>query len=150
MSARAYVSLGSNQGDRRALLGEARERLAVADGIRLTSTSAVIETAPVDVVDQPDFLNQVLGLDVDLDARGLLDACLSIERAMGRDREAGPRRGPRTIDLDVLLFDGRSIDEEGLVVPHPRLARRAFFLELLDQVGAPAAWLPAATVEATR
>lgn len=147
---RAYVSLGSNLGEREALLGEARERLMATPGVRLVSASSVIETDPVDVVDQPDFLNQVVGLEVDLVPRELLEACLSIERGMGRDRSQGPPRGPRTIDLDVLLFDGRSIDEPGLVVPHPRLARRRFFLELLGEAGAPEAWIPAAVAEAGR
>ncbi len=143
MSARAYLGLGSNLGDRAATLGEARQRLIDAPGMRVVSASSVIETDPVDVVDQPDFLNQVVGLDVDLDPRALLDTCLAIERAMGRDRSASPPKGPRTIDLDVLLFDGRSIDEPGLTVPHPRLAERGFLLGLLAEIGAPAAWIPA-------
>lgn len=143
MSVRAYVSLGSNLGDRTALLGEARQRLIDAPGVRLVSCSSVAETDPVDVVDQPDFLNQVLGLDVDLDPRALLEACLAIERGMGRDRAEGPPRGPRTIDIDVLLFGGRAIEEEGLLVPHPRLAERGFFLDLLGEAGAPGAWIPA-------
>lgn len=142
MNARAYLSLGSNLGERGAALGEARRRLVDAAGVRLVSTSAVAETDPVDVVDQPDFLNQVVGLDVELSARETLELCLSIERAMGRDRSEGPPKGPRTIDLDLLLFDGRSIDEPGLTVPHPRLAERDFLLRLLAEVGAPRTWIP--------
>lgn len=150
MTARAYLSLGSNLGDRAALLGEARERLIGTGGLRLVSTSSAIETEPVDVVDQPDFVNQVVGVDTELEPRALLEACLAVERAMGRDRSEGPPRGPRTIDLDVLLYDGREIVEPGLIVPHPRLARRGFFLDLLREAGAPEPWIPAATAGAPR
>jgi 2-amino-4-hydroxy-6-hydroxymethyldihydropteridine diphosphokinase len=103
----------------------------------------VIETDPVDVTDQPRFLNQVLAVDTPLAPRALLVACLDVERALGRDRTAGPRRGPRTIDVDVLLYGGISIDEPGLTIPHPRLAGRPFFLELCRAAGAPEAWIPA-------
>ena len=143
MIRRTFLSLGSNLGDRVERLGAARAALIARDDIRLTAMSPVIETDPVDVTDQPRFLNQVLALDTPLAARGLLDACLDIECGMGRDRSSGPRRGPRTIDVDVLLYGGLSIDEPGLTVPHPRLAERPFFLELCRRVGAPDAWLPA-------
>lgn len=139
---RAYVSLGANLGDRARTLGEARARLMGTDGLRVVSMSAVLETAPVDVLDQPDFLNQVVGLDTTRGPRGLLEACLAIERALGRDRTAGPPKGPRTIDLDVLLYGGVEVDEEGLTIPHSRLAERPFFLELCRRAGAPAGWLP--------
>jgi 2-amino-4-hydroxy-6-hydroxymethyldihydropteridine diphosphokinase len=143
-AARAYVSLGANLGDRARGLGLARASLFGRPGIRLVATSAVVETAPVDVLDQPDFLNQVVAVETTLSARDLLEACLEIERGLGRDRTAGPPRGPRTIDLDLLLYDGRVIDEQGLTVPHPRLSARPFFLALLREIGAPSAWLPAA------
>ncbi|MDX1661918.1 MAG: 2-amino-4-hydroxy-6-hydroxymethyldihydropteridine diphosphokinase [Gemmatimonadota bacterium] len=142
MSTRAYLSLGSNLGDRAMALGEARRRLVDAPDLRLVAASAVVETAPVDLLDQPDFLNQVVGLDVDLSPERTLETCLAIERGMGRDRSESPPGGPRTIDLDLLLYGGRSIDEPGLTVPHPRLAERGFLLRLLDQVGAPASWIP--------
>ena len=141
--ARAYVSLGANVGDRAANLGRARSAIVAREGIRLAACSSVVETAPVDVLDQPEFLNQVLALETSLEPRALLEACLAVERELGRDRASGPRRGPRTIDLDVLLFEGRAIDEPGLSVPHGRLARRPFFLALLREVGAPADWIPA-------
>ena len=141
-AARAYVSLGTNLGDRTSNLADARLRLIRVAAIRLVSLSAVAETAPVDVTRQPDFLNQVAGLDTTSDPRGLLDTCLEIERALGRDRTAGPPRGPRIIDLDVLLYDGSRFDEEGLTIPHPRLARRPFLLALCRQAGAPFEWLP--------
>jgi 2-amino-4-hydroxy-6-hydroxymethyldihydropteridine diphosphokinase len=140
---RAYLSLGSNLGDRAERLGAARAALIARDDLRLAALSPVTETDPVDVTDQPRFLNQVVAVDTVLAPRGLLDACLGIERDLGRDRSAGPRRGPRTIDLDVLLYEGLSIDEPGLTVPHSRLAERPFFLDLCRAAGAPEAWLPA-------
>jgi 2-amino-4-hydroxy-6-hydroxymethyldihydropteridine diphosphokinase len=140
---RAYLSLGSNMGDRGDRLGAARAALLARDDLRLTAFSPVVETEPVDVSDQPRFLNQVLAVDTPLAPRALLDVCLGIERDMGRDRSQGPRRGPRTIDIDILLFAGRSIEEPGLGVPHPRLAGRPFFLYLCRAAGAPEAWLPA-------
>ncbi len=140
---RAFLSLGSNLGDRVEMLGAARSALIARGGIRLAAFSPVIETDPVDVTDQPQFLNQVLSVDTHLSPHGLLDACLGVERAMGRDRSAGPRRGPRTIDVDILLYAGLSIDEPGLTVPHPRLAARPFFVELCRAAGAPETWLPA-------
>ena len=140
---RAYLSLGSNLGDRVERLGAARAALIARGDLRLTATSPVIETDPVDVTDQPRFLNQVVAVDTRLAPRGLLEACLAVERELGRDRSAGPRRGPRTIDVDVLLYDGISIGEPGLTIPHPRLAGRPFFLELCRAAGAPEAWLPA-------
>lgn len=139
---RAYVSLGSNLGERARSLGDARSLLIAEPRVRLVSCSATIETDPVDVLDQPRFLNQVLGIETALGPRGLLDLCLGVERGLGRDRRAAPPRGPRTIDLDLLLYDGREIDEPGLTVPHPRLAARGFFLDLCRQAGAPTAWLP--------
>ncbi|HEU4463891.1 MAG TPA: 2-amino-4-hydroxy-6-hydroxymethyldihydropteridine diphosphokinase [Gemmatimonadota bacterium] len=140
---RAFLSLGSNLGDRDEMLGAARADLIARDGIRLAAFSPVVETDPVDVTDQPRFLNQVLAVDTRLAPRGLLEVCLDVERGLGRDRSAGPRRGPRTIDVDVLLFDGLSIDEPGLAVPHPRLAARPFFVALCRAAGAPETWLPA-------
>jgi 2-amino-4-hydroxy-6-hydroxymethyldihydropteridine diphosphokinase len=140
---RAYLSLGSNMGDRSERLGAARAALLACDDLRLTAFSSVVETEPVDVIDQPRFLNQVLAVDTRLEPRALLDICLAIERDMGRDRSKGPRRGPRTIDIDILLYGGRSIEEPGLTVPHPRLGGRPFFLYLCRDAGAPEAWLPA-------
>jgi 2-amino-4-hydroxy-6-hydroxymethyldihydropteridine diphosphokinase len=140
---RAYLSLGSNLGDRAERLGAARAALIARKDLRLVAFSPVVETDPVDVIDQPRFLNQVLAIDTRLEPRGLLDACLAIERGMGRDRSSGRRRGPRTIDIDVLLYDGRSVDEPGLTLPHAELGARPFFLELCRATGAPEAWLPA-------
>ena len=139
---RTYLSLGSNLGERAKNLGMARAALLAVDGTRLGSCSAVVETTPVDYLEQPDFLNQVIGLDTVLEPRQLLDTCLKIEQQMGRDRESVPRGGPRTIDIDILLYGDIQIDEPGLTIPHPRLPERTFFVQLCRQVGAPTAQLP--------
>jgi 2-amino-4-hydroxy-6-hydroxymethyldihydropteridine diphosphokinase len=144
VSRRAYLSLGSNLGDRSEHLGAARAALIARTDLRLVALSPVVETDPVDVTDQPRFLNQVLAVDTGLEPRPLLDVCLAIERRLGRDRNAGPRRGPRTIDIDLLLYGGVTLDEPGLTLPHARLAEREFFLDLCRAAGAPEAWLPKA------
>jgi 2-amino-4-hydroxy-6-hydroxymethyldihydropteridine diphosphokinase len=141
-AARAYLSLGANLGERAAALGHARAALAARGRVRLAACSSVVETAPVDVTDQPHFLNQVLAVETGLAPADLLAECLAIEAGLGRRREGVPPRGPRTIDIDLLLYDGRAMDEPGLTVPHPRLARRPFLLALLAEVGAPSDWLP--------
>jgi 2-amino-4-hydroxy-6-hydroxymethyldihydropteridine diphosphokinase len=120
----AYVGLGSNLGDREALL------MRAADAIDAVRISPVTETEPWGLEDQPRFLNAVAELDTDLPARGLLDLLLDVERRLGRTR-TGARYGPRTIDLDLLLYGDEVIDEPGLQVPHPRLAERRFVLEPL-------------------
>lgn len=142
MSGRAFVSLGSNVGDRALNLGSARVALIDDSRVRLVSSSQVIETEPVDVIDQPMFLNQVVGIVTTASPRDLLDLCLRIERTLGRDRSSSSPGGPREIDLDILLYGGREIDEDGLTVPHPRLAQRPFFLDLCRAAGAPNQWLP--------
>lgn len=128
MTHRAYLGLGSNVGDRDAMLAGAREALE-ASGVRVRRVSPVYETAPVGPVPQPDFLNQVLEVETDLDPRGLLRACRSVEASLGRVRTV--RWGPRTIDVDVLVFDDAAVAEPDLVIPHPELHRRAFVLRPL-------------------
>ena len=114
-----------------------------AHGVEVEAVSSLYETEPMgDVLDQPDFLNQVLAVETELAPAELLAECLAVEGDLGRRREGVPPRGPRTIDVDLLLYDGRAIEERGLSVPHPRLARRPFLLSLLAEVGAPPAWLP--------
>ncbi|HVU78345.1 MAG TPA: 2-amino-4-hydroxy-6-hydroxymethyldihydropteridine diphosphokinase [Gaiellaceae bacterium] len=120
----AYVGLGSNLGDREALIREA------AEAIGARRLSPIIETDPWGLEDQPRFLNAVAELDTDLPARALLDVLLEVERTLGRDR-SGPRWGPRTIDLDLLLYGDERISEPDLEVPHPRLLERLFVLEPL-------------------
>ena len=120
----AYVGLGSNLGDREGTILAAAERLGPH---RL---SPIVETEPWGYSDQPRFLNAVAQLETDLTPRELLDRLLEIERGLGRVR-GGPRYGPRTIDLDLLLYGDLVIDEPGLTVPHPRIGDRMFVLEPL-------------------
>jgi 2-amino-4-hydroxy-6-hydroxymethyldihydropteridine diphosphokinase len=129
----AYVGLGANLGDREAMLRSALEQLRTEPGLRVTAVSAFLDTAPVGLVDQPRFLNAAASVETDLGARGLLERLLGIERRLGRARE-GPRFGPRTIDLDLLLYGDEVIDEPGLHVPHPRLHERLFALEPLAEL----------------
>ena len=123
----AYVGLGSNLGDREGLIRRAAELIGA---VRL---STLIETDPWGYENQPRFLNAVAEIDTTLSARQLLDHLLDVERRLGRER-IGPRWGPRTIDLDLLLYGDEVIDEPGLVVPHPRIAERRFVLEPLAEL----------------
>jgi 2-amino-4-hydroxy-6-hydroxymethyldihydropteridine diphosphokinase len=125
MKVRAMVGLGSNLGDRPANLQRAVDLLAQREGVRVIRSSRIYETAPVGPP-QPDYLNSVAELETTLSARGLLEACLGVEREMGRER--AERWGPRVIDLDLLTYGREEIDESGLTVPHPRMHERAFVL----------------------
>ena len=129
----AYIGLGANLGDRRASLDEALARLDAEPGIEVAAVSSFRETDPVGVVDQPRFLNGAAALETTLAPRELLDRLLAVERSLGRER-TGPRFGPRTIDLDLLLYGDETIDEPGLTVPHPRLYERRFVLEPLVEL----------------
>jgi 2-amino-4-hydroxy-6-hydroxymethyldihydropteridine diphosphokinase len=126
---RAYVGLGANLGDREAAISKALELL----GPDVVAVSTIRETDPVGYLDQPRFLNAVAALETELGARELLDRLLEVERELGRER-TGPRYGPRTIDLDLLLYGDAEIDEPGLTVPHPRLHERRFALEPLAEL----------------
>jgi len=128
---RAYVALGSNLGDREATLRAAVEALAGEPGIDVVAVSRFVDTEPVGYLDQPRFLNGAVALDTTLSARELLEVLLAVERRFGRVREDVPAQGPRTLDLDLLLFGEAEIDEPGLRVPHPRLHERRFVLEPL-------------------
>jgi 2-amino-4-hydroxy-6-hydroxymethyldihydropteridine diphosphokinase len=123
----AYVGLGSNLGDREGLIREAAELIGAA---RL---STIIETEPWGKTDQPRFLNAVAEVETDLDPLAFLTHLLDVERRLGRER-VGARWGPRTIDLDLLLFGDDVFDQPGLVVPHPRLVERGFVLEPLAEL----------------
>lgn len=129
----AYVGLGANVGNRRENLDRAVELLAAEPGVRVLAVSSVRETDPVGYEDQPRFLNAACALETELRPRELLERLLAIERALGRER-AGPRFGPRTIDLDLLLYGNETLDEPGLNIPHPRLAERLFVLEPLYEL----------------
>jgi 2-amino-4-hydroxy-6-hydroxymethyldihydropteridine diphosphokinase len=138
---RIFVGLGSNLGDREENLDRALDLLN-GYAPRLVFCSSFYETEPVGVTDQPKFLNAVAEVRSDnLSPRELLDRLLEIERELGRDRTTEERWGPRTIDLDLLLYGDEVIDEPGLTVPHPRLAERRFVLEPLHEL-APELVLP--------
>ncbi len=126
-----YIALGSNLGDRVENLLLARERIA-SPHVRLTRASSIYETAPRDIVDQPWFLNQVVAAETTLFPRQLLARLLRIEHEMGRQRTVV--KGPRVIDLDILLFGDAVIHAAGLEVPHPRMAERRFVLEPLAEL----------------
>jgi 2-amino-4-hydroxy-6-hydroxymethyldihydropteridine diphosphokinase len=130
MSETAYLSLGSNLGDRAANLRTALAQLSAAGP--LSAVSALYETQPVDVPDQPWFLNCVAAITTDKLPRELLQLALKIETEMGRLRMR--QKGPRNIDIDVLLFGDRVIDEPGLEIPHPAMHKRRFVLEPLAEI----------------
>ena len=131
---RAFVGLGSNLGDPRAQIGLAVELLGGEEGVEVVAVSTLRETDPVGYEDQPRFLNGAAELRTSLSARELLERLLAIERELGRVRGEGPRFGPRTIDLDLLLFGDEVVAEPGLDVPHPRLHERRFALEPLAEL----------------
>lgn len=125
----AFLGLGSNMGDSDALLTAALRSLAEHPRILVTGVSRRYRTAAVGLEDQPDFLNLVARVATTLDPWELLDACQAVEAAAGRVRTV--RWGPRTLDVDVLWYDGTFIDHERLRVPHPRMEERRFVLEPL-------------------
>jgi 2-amino-4-hydroxy-6-hydroxymethyldihydropteridine diphosphokinase len=131
---RAFVGLGSNLGDREGTLRAAVERLRRVAGTWVVKVSAFRDTRPVGYVDQPRFLNGAVELETSLAAPALLEELLAIERELGRDRSAVPPQGPRTLDLDLLVYGDETICEPGLEVPHPRLHERAFVLEPLVEL----------------
>ncbi len=138
--ARAAIGLGSNLGDRRARLAAAVRRLEAAGVV--AAVSSLYETAPIGGPAQGPFLNAVVVVETALAPRALLDLCLAAEREAGRRRLV--RWGPRSLDLDLLLYGRTVVDEPGLRVPHPRLAERRFVLEPLAEAW-PGAALPDGT-----
>jgi 2-amino-4-hydroxy-6-hydroxymethyldihydropteridine diphosphokinase len=131
---RVFVGLGSNLGERETTLRAAIGRLRTIPGVEVRAVSSLRDTEPVGYVDQPRFLNGAVELLTDLSARALLGVLLELERAFGRDRATGPPHGPRTLDLDLLLYGDATIDEPLLEVPHPRLHERRFVLEPLAEL----------------
>ena len=131
---KAYVGLGSNLGEREGLLRSAIEQLSQLPETRLGRVSSLYDTAPVGELDQPNFLNAVVQLETALTARQLLWNLLLIERRLGRVRHAAQRYGPRTIDLDLVLFGDQVIDTPDLKLPHPEYHRRAFVLVPLAEI----------------
>jgi 2-amino-4-hydroxy-6-hydroxymethyldihydropteridine diphosphokinase len=130
----AYIGLGSNVGDRRATIEASVRQLDGLEGLTVTCVSTLIETAPVGPVDQGPFLNGVAQVTTEGSVFALLGHCLSVERRLGRDRSTTQRWGPRTIDLDILLFGDGVITTPDLTVPHPRLHLRQFVLEPLAEI----------------
>lgn len=130
----AHIAVGSNLGDRTGFIESAIERLDAIEGIEVRRTSRLRETAPVGDEAQGPYLNGVIEVETNHDARTLLDACLAVERELGRERDTARRWGPRTIDLDLVLFGTDVIEEDGLSVPHPRMESRRFVLEPLAEL----------------
>jgi 2-amino-4-hydroxy-6-hydroxymethyldihydropteridine diphosphokinase len=150
MMHRAYVALGANLGDPQRTVRAALDALARLPKSTLLSSSSLYRTAPVGLAGQPDFINAVAALETGLPADDLLEALFAIEREFGRVRKA--KNGPRTLDLDLLLYDALTVDTPHLHLPHPRLHLRAFVIVPLAEIapdcvlpgrGSVAAWLPA-------
>ena len=135
----AYLGLGANLGDRQDNLQAALRLLSVAQGVEIVRCSQVYETEPWGVADQPKFLNCVADAAVTLEPEALLVLCKEVESEVGRT--AGPRWGPRYIDVDILLYGSQNIDLPDLEIPHPRLHMRAFALAPLAELD-PEAWHP--------
>jgi 2-amino-4-hydroxy-6-hydroxymethyldihydropteridine diphosphokinase len=130
---RAYVGLGANLGDRERTLSAAVDAFGTEEGIEVVAVSTLRETDPVGVGEQPRYLNGVAELKTTLPSRRLLERLLALEQRFGRVRVPG-EHGPRTLDLDLLLYGDEEIDEPGLTVPHPRLHERRFVLEPLAEL----------------
>ncbi len=136
-TATAYIGIGSNLGDRRDLIRQAIDALNAADGVTVVAESELYETEPVGTEPvgdplQPDYLNGAVAVETLLSPQQLLGELLRIERELGRTRAAP--NAPRTIDLDLLLWGDRVIDEEALRVPHPRMHERWFVLKPLADI----------------
>ena len=129
----AFVGIGSNLGEPERQIAAALQQLEAENGIEVVAVSTLRETEPVGVGEQPRFLNGAAELETTLTARELLDRLLAVEQRFGRVRIPG-EHGPRTLDLDLLLYGDEVIDEQGLTVPHPRLHERRFVLEPLAEL----------------
>lgn len=157
MRNRAYVALGANLGAPQAMV---RAGIAALDSLpltRLQAASSLYLTAPVGLLDQPDFVNAVAAVETGLEAEALLAALLDLEQARGRVRSVA--NAPRTLDLDLLLYNDQVLNSPRLTLPHPRLHLRAFVLAPLAEIapdlqlpgrGSLAAWLPAVATQQIR
>ncbi len=141
MSTDAYIAIGSNLGDRHATIDSGIHAIRSHNAIELVCQSSIIETPPYGDIEQGPYLNGMVQVRTTLSARELLDALLGIETDHGRDRSNEQRWGPRTLDLDLIVFGDEVIDEPGLQVPHPRLHERSFVLVPLAEI-APDLMLP--------
>ncbi|WP_323703403.1 2-amino-4-hydroxy-6-hydroxymethyldihydropteridine diphosphokinase [Mammaliicoccus sp. Dog046] len=128
----AYLGLGSNMGDRQLLLEEAIQSLNAVNGIEVTKISPIYETKPVGYTEQPDFLNMCIEISTELESSELLNVCMTVEQQLHRVRVE--RWGPRTIDIDILLYDQSVIQSPDLEVPHPRMTERAFVMIPLNDI----------------
>jgi len=128
----AYLGLGSNIGDRKQQLLKAIDLIGNIKGIKVTKQSSIYETAPIGYTDQPNFLNLCLEIETELSPQQLLKHCLDIEQQLHRVREI--RWGPRTLDIDILLYSDNIIETDNLSVPHPRMQERAFVLIPLNDI----------------
>ncbi|HEY3257874.1 MAG TPA: 2-amino-4-hydroxy-6-hydroxymethyldihydropteridine diphosphokinase [Gemmatimonadaceae bacterium] len=146
MSDLVYVALGSNIGDRAATLARARDAIATLKTTRIVAESVVEETAPLGPIPQGPYLNQMVAVETELAPRALFAALQRIERSAGRVRAV--RWGPRTLDLDVVIIDGREFADDVLTVPHPELVNRDFWQRELEELRAalPAARYPSPAV----
>jgi 2-amino-4-hydroxy-6-hydroxymethyldihydropteridine diphosphokinase len=126
------VALGSNLGDRAAHLRAGRDALGALPGTRLIAASAVEETAPLAGMNQPPYLNQMVLLETDMEPRALLQACQAIEQHEGRKRTE--HWGSRTLDLDIVRFGNRRVEETDLIIPHPELPNRDFWRRELAEI----------------
>jgi len=135
----AYIGIGSNIGEREKNLNHAIEMLNLTNEVDVTTVSSYINTAPVGYTEQSDFLNAVVEVKTTLSAHELLEACKHIEKELKRVRII--RWGPRTIDLDILLYGDLILTEENLTIPHPRMHQREFVLKPLNEI-APQAFHP--------
>ena len=124
----AYLGLGSNLGDRLAAIMDGIESLDGAEGVNVRRVATILETEPVGVEGHEPYLNTVVEIESTLSPGALLEACLAVERSMGRERVDGGPVEPRVLDIDLLLIVGQLVDEPGLQVPHPRMHERAFVL----------------------
>jgi 2-amino-4-hydroxy-6-hydroxymethyldihydropteridine diphosphokinase len=130
---RAFIGVGANLGDRAETIASALELLGEQDGIDVVAVSTLRDTDPVGFLEQPRFLNGAVAVETELAPRELLERLLAVELALGRTRD-GARFGPRTIDLDLLIYGDVELAEPGLTIPHPRLAERRFALEPLAEL----------------
>lgn len=129
-----YLGLGSNQGDRIGTIQQAMRFLTDSGEIRVLSASSFYETEPVDFKDQEWFVNAALAVDTSLGPEELLEQCQRVEKMLGRVRNPQKPKGPRSIDIDILLYDNLVMNEANLIIPHPRLHTRACMLVPLLEV----------------
>lgn len=132
MTATAYIALGANLDDPIAQVKAGFAALAALPKTKVTAQSSLYRTAPVGYANQPDFINAVAAVETELEPRPLLDALLAVETKRGRVRDFS--NAPRTLDLDILLYDEREVHEHGLTIPHPRMHERAFVLAPLAEI----------------